>query len=169
MPPRRSTSGSPALSARLRSLARQILAISNDVGGGTAASPNLTYGTWSITAANTAFLQLDQSVTTGALGTVTGEGGVGGATALTLAGAGEIALGQADSGDWQLLQSIDASATTGTVIITGASAGPPGTNTNAFASAAQPGLAVRQRLWPPRRHRHRRRFRAHRSQARHRP
>ncbi len=116
----------------------QELAISNDLGGGTAASPDLTYGTWSITAANTTDLQLEQSVITGALGTVATEGGVGGATALTLAGAGAIALGQATAGDWQLLKSIDASATTGTVIITGASAGPPGVETNAFASPSNP-------------------------------
>ena len=97
--------------------------ISNDGPTGTAASPNLSYGTWDITASSTSFLQLDQ-------------GGVGGATALTLAGAGEIAVGQDAVGDWQKVKSIDASATTGAVIITGHSAGVP---TNAFASPSNPG------------------------------
>ena len=112
-----------------------ILAISNDLGGGTAASPNLTYGTWSITAANTANLQLDQSVTTGALGAIAAEGGVGGATALTLAGAGNYGLGQDAAGDWQLLKSIDETTTTGRVIVAGATAGNA---TNFLASAANP-------------------------------
>ena len=76
------------------------IAISNDTGGGTAASPNLTYGTWSLNAKNNVNLQLEQSVTTCPTGGVNSEGGVGGATSLMLAGAGNMALGQADY--WRL-------------------------------------------------------------------
>jgi hypothetical protein len=110
------------------------LAVSNDLGGGTAATPNLTYGTWSITAANTSNLQLDPAVTTAA-GLVTSEAGVGGATALVLAGAGDTALGTAAAGEWQLLTSIDESANTGKAIITGAAAGNA---THFLASAGNP-------------------------------
>ena len=114
------------------------IAISNDAGGGTSASPNLTYGTWAITAANNAFLQLEQGVTTGRLGDVRHRRRGWRRDRPHADGrARTIALGQAETGDWQLLQSIDASATTGAVIITGASAGL-GTG-NAFASAANPG------------------------------
>ena len=97
--------------------AGQIL-VSNDGPAGTAASPDLSYGTWDITANSTSFLQLDQ-------------GGVGGATALTLAGAGTIGLGQDAAGHWQLLKSIDASGTTGAVDITGATSVVGGTNSAA--------------------------------------
>ena len=114
----------------------QEFAISDDVGGGTAASPNLTYGTWSLTVNNNANLQLEQSVTTGAGGTIVTEGGVGGATTLALAGAGNTALGQATAGDWQLLQKIDASAATGKEFITGATSG---VGSQARASGANPG------------------------------
>jgi hypothetical protein len=103
------------------------LAISNDLGGGTAASPNNTYGTWAITAANTANLQLEQSFS---------EGGVGGATGLNLAGAGVIAVGQATAGNWQLLTKIDSSKATNTVFLTGATSGAA---SQARASTANPG------------------------------
>src|SRR5262249_20776120 len=99
------------------------IAISNDVGGGTAASPNNTYGNWAITAAATSNLQLEQSVTTGAGGAVLAEGGVGGATGLVLAGAGQIAVGQDTNGDWQKLKSINTSGATGTLFLTGATSG----------------------------------------------
>jgi len=111
-----------------------VLSVTNDVGGGTVTAPNLTYGTWSITAANTANLQLDPDVTA-TNGVVTAGAGVGGATALVLAGAGNTALGTSFQGQWQLLKSIDESATTGKAIITGASAGNP---THFLASAANP-------------------------------
>jgi len=114
----------------------QEFAISNDTGGGTAASPNLTYGTWSLTVNNNANLQLEQSVTTDGTGAVTAEGGVGGATALVLKGAGNLAIGQAAAGDWQLLKSIDASATTGALFVTGATSG---VGSQARATAANPG------------------------------
>jgi hypothetical protein len=95
------------------------LVFENDGATGTKAAPNLSYGTWALTADNTANLELIQ-------------GGVGGATALTLAGAGNYALGQDVSGNWQNLTTIDASKATGNVIITGASAG-------VFSAAASTG------------------------------
>ena len=112
------------------------LSISNDVGGGTAAAPNLTYGTWSITAANTSNLQLNPAVTTNGAGVVISQGGVGGAKSLALAGAGTIAVGQAAAGDWQLLTTVDMSKGTGTEFVTGATSGVA---SQARASAGNPG------------------------------
>jgi len=111
------------------------LQFTNDGGPGTAANPNLSYGTWAITTANNVDLQLQQ-------------GGVGAATTLTLSGAGNIAVGQDAQGNWQKVTTIDASGETGTVVVTGASsqnttATQPITGlvvqTNALASAANPG------------------------------
>jgi hypothetical protein len=82
------------------------IAVANDGGPGTIASPNLSYGTWALTVNNNSFLQLDP-------------GGVGGATAITLAGKGNVALGQDVAGDWGKLTSINASTDTGNVVITG--------------------------------------------------
>lgn len=84
---------------------------------------------------NNANLQLEQSVTTDGTGAVTAEGGVGGATTLSLAGKGDVALGQAAIGDWRLLQTLNAAGESGTVIILGATAGLA---TNASASNANP-------------------------------
>src|SRR5262249_13852559 len=96
------------------------LAVSNSVGGGTAVSPNLTYGTWAITADSQSFLQLEQSVTTGAGGVVLAEGGVGGATGLVLAGAASsLAVGEDTPGDWEVLEAIGAAQTTRPVFPTG--------------------------------------------------
>ena len=111
------------------------LQFTNDGGPGTAANPNLSYGTWAITTANNVDLQLQQ-------------GGVGAATTLTLSGAGNIAVGQDAAGNWQKVTTIDASGETGTVVVTGASSQNttvlnPTTGvlqqTNALASAANPG------------------------------
>ena len=110
-----------------------ILRISNDSGTGTKANPNLTYGTWSITSANTANLQLEQDFQDLA------GSGVGGAKNLILAGAGDIAVGQdagTDAGHWQLLQTIDLSGSTGRIAITGATSGKA---TQAFATEANDG------------------------------
>jgi hypothetical protein len=109
--------------------------IASDAGAGTAATPSKTYGTWSITSSGTENLQLGQSAVSGALGLIATTAGVGAATGLTLAGAGTYALGQAAAGNWQLLKTIDESATTGKVVITGASAGNA---THFLASAANP-------------------------------
>jgi hypothetical protein len=95
-----------------------------DSGPGVAGSPNVSYGTWSITSNSNNDLQLQQ-------------GGVGAATTLNLAGKGNIAVGQDAAGNWQALTTINASGESGTVIITGASSGF-GTG-NAFATAANPG------------------------------
>lgn len=116
----------------------QEIAISNDLGGGTKAAPNLTYGTWALTINNNANLQLEQNVTTDGTGAVTAEGnvgGVGGATTLSLAGKGNIALSQDQIGEWRLLKTLNAGGESGTVIIPGATAGLA---TNAFASNANP-------------------------------
>ncbi len=94
-----------------------------DSGPGTAADPNLSYGTWAITTANNVDLQLQQ-------------GGVGAATALTLSGAGNIAVGQDAIGNWQNLKTIDASGETGTVVVTGATSGVA---SQAFATTGNPG------------------------------
>lgn len=116
----------------------QEIAISNDLGGGTKAAPNLTYGTWALTINNNANLQLEQNVTTDGTGAVTAEGnvgGVGGATTLSLTGKGNIALSQDQIGEWRLLKTLNAGGESGTVIIPGATAGLA---TNAFASNANP-------------------------------
>ena len=136
MPPRRSTSGSRATSAPPRQNAAARLSISNDVGGGTPGAPNLTYGTWSITAAGTSNLQLNPAVTTDGAGNVITQGGVGGAKTLALAGAGIIAVGQAAAGNWQLLTTMDMSKGTGTQFVTGSTSGVA---TQARASVGNPG------------------------------
>jgi hypothetical protein len=99
-----------------------VLNIQNDGNPGTAAAPNLSYGGWNLTVNSNAFLQLEQ-------------GGVGGATGLKLNGAGNMFLGSDGAGNWQDLTNIDASATSGAVVITGASSGVAD---NAFGTAADP-------------------------------
>jgi hypothetical protein len=86
--------------------AADLLIFSTDGAAGTKASPNTSYGTWAITSSSNADLQLMQN-------------GVGGATTLTLAGAGNLALGQDAAGNWQNLATINASTDTGNVTITG--------------------------------------------------
>src|SRR5208337_2659312 len=101
--------------------------IANDTGNsGTTATPNLSYGSWAIKTDSNAFLQLAQ-------------GGVGAAANLKLTSpaATTVAVGQAAAGDWQNLAKLDLSATAGTAIITGASAGL--LTSNAFATLADPG------------------------------
>ena len=105
------------------------LQFTNDGGPGTAANPNLSYGTWAITTANAVDLQLQQ-------------GGVGAATALKLSGAGNIAVGQDAIGNWQTVKDINASGETGTVIVTGATAGNA---TNAHGTGA--GAATANPFW----------------------
>ena len=104
------------------------LVIGNDVGGGTTAAPNLTYGTMTLTAANTVDLQLQTGLTAGT-------GGVDGLKNIVVKGAGDVALGQDAAGNHQFLASYDSSASTGAQFITGASAG---NTTNAFATTANP-------------------------------
>ena len=104
------------------------LVIGNDVGGGTTAAPNLTYGTMTLTAANTVNLQLQTGLTTGT-------GGVDGLKNIVVKGAGDVALGQDAAGNHQFLASYDSSASTGAQFITGASAG---NTTNAFGTTANP-------------------------------
>ena len=105
-------------------------------GGGTKAAPNLTYGTWSITAARTSNLQLNPAVTTNGAGDVLSQAGVGGAKTLALAGAGMIAVGQATPGNWQLLTTVDMSKGTGTEFVTGSTSG---VGSQARASVGNPG------------------------------
>ena len=116
------------------------LIFSNDTtaGTGTAANPNLSYGTWAITTSATADLQLQQDFN----GFIAGSaflavpGGVGGATGLTLNGkGGTLAVGQDAVGNWQLVKDINASGSTSTVIVTGATAGNA---TNAKGTTANP-------------------------------
>jgi hypothetical protein len=113
------------------------LIFSNDVGGGTAANPNLSYGTWALTLNSNANLTLQQDFAGFIAGAAFAPiaGGVGGATAITLAGKGNVSLGQDAIGNWQLVKNIDASASTGNVIIPG---GTSGLFANAFASGANP-------------------------------
>ena len=106
-----------------------VLAAASDGSAGSAASPNAAYSAWDLTLNSNANLQLEQSNAAGAAS-------VGGVTSLTLSGAGNVFLGQDFAGDWQKLTTIDASAETGTVVITGASSGAA---TNAFASPSDPG------------------------------
>lgn len=97
--------------------------LAGDGAPGTAAAPNLSYGSWTISTDSTSNLQLMQ-------------GGVGGATSLTLKGAGNVAVGQDVAGNWQKLTTIDASGETGAVYITGAVGGAA---TNAIATVANVG------------------------------
>ena len=60
---------------------------------------------------------------------------MGAATALKLSGAGNIAVGQDAIGNWQNVKDINASGETGTVIVTGATAGNA---TNAHGTVALP-------------------------------
>ena len=110
------------------------LTFANDGGAGTTASPNVSYGTWAITANSAEYLQLQQ-------------GGVGDANTLTLSGGAFFAVGAAAAGDWQKLTDINASGDTATgfaVIVTGNSTtfasnfeAVPGFNTlGLFGSAA---------------------------------
>jgi len=85
------------------------LIFTTDGAPGTKTSPQLSYGTWALTVNSPANLQLQQGVGPS----------VGGATTLTLAGAGNVALGQDAAGDWGKLTTIDASKATGNVTITG--------------------------------------------------
>ena len=120
------------LGATTGGAATEIVFSNNSGTPGTGASPNNTYGTWAITYNSTTFAQLDQGISE-----VVAD--VGGATKLTLTGsnaAATIGLGTNFAGDWQLLQSIDETATTGRVIITGATAG---NDTNFLGSATDPG------------------------------
>jgi hypothetical protein len=80
------------------------LTFTTDHGVGTAASPNLSYGTWSISADSPAYLQLQQ-------------GGVGGATTLKFSGAGSFVIGADSPADWQNLTTIDASGSGGVLIL----------------------------------------------------
>jgi hypothetical protein len=105
-----------------------VLAVATDGSPGSAASPNAAYSAWDLTLNSTAFLLLEQ-------GNVAGTASVGGVTTLTLSGAGNAFIGQDFAGDWQKLTTIDAAAETGTVVITGASAG---VFHNAFGSTADP-------------------------------
>jgi S-layer protein len=93
-----------------------IISFANASGqAGTAASPNLTAGTLAITANSTANLELTAGAFTGLLGTAN----VAGFTAITLAGAGNFALGTDFAGNFADLTSVNASTATGKVVITG--------------------------------------------------
>jgi hypothetical protein len=86
---------------------------------GVTGAPSVSYGTWALTVNSNANLQLWQN-------------GVGAATAVTLAGPGNVSLGQDVAGNWQNLTSIDASASTGNVTITGFSSEDPDNIGNLF-------------------------------------
>jgi hypothetical protein len=116
------------------------ISIANDGAAGTAAAPNLSYGTQIYnTGTNTkTYLQLEAQPD-GFLGGILGALGVpsvDGTTTFKFTGAGELAVGQDIAGDHQFVQDIDASGTTGHVVITGATAG---TGTTAYATTANPG------------------------------
>lgn len=72
------------------------------VAGGTAANPNNSFGSWSITANNNGNLTLAQDLHDVNAGEFEG---VGGATGLVLAGVGNIAVGSDGAGDWPFLKS----------------------------------------------------------------
>jgi hypothetical protein len=85
----------------------------NDGANGTAAAPNVSYGTWSITSDSVDELQLMQ-------------GGVGGATELILKSGslGALTVGSDTASSWSKLTTIDASGSTGIVTVTGSSSDP---------------------------------------------
>ena len=113
------------------------LIFSNDLGGGTAASPNLSYGTWALTLNSNANLTLQQDFAGFIAGAAFAPiaGGVGAATDITLAGTGNVSLGQDAIGNWRNVTKIDASGESGTVFLPG---GTSGLFANSFASAANP-------------------------------
>ncbi len=114
------------------------LAIGNDGAPGTIAAPNLSYGTWALTTAKgSEFLQLTDNadIIHGALY----NSNVNAATAITLAGAGNVTLGTDAMGNWANLATIDASAmSAGSVTINGAASG---ITSNAFGSLSLGGSA----------------------------
>mgnify|MGYP005810060649 CR=1 FL=1 len=118
-----------------------IISIASDAAAGTVATPNLSYGTQIYnTGTNTAtYLQLEaqsggfvDTIVAGILGAAS----VDGTLNFVFKGGGTLGVGQDVAGDHQLAQNIDLSGTTGSVFITGATAGVA---TNAMASAANPG------------------------------
>ncbi len=100
------------------------IVVHNDGAAGTAASPNNAYEVETITTTATTFLQLSNA-SSGVLST----------TSLKLEGAGSLQLSAAAPGDFARLVSIDASAQTGGVSITGT------TNISATGAAFNAGAA----------------------------
>ncbi|MFZ3181658.1 MAG: DUF4214 domain-containing protein [Methylocystis silviterrae] len=123
-----------------------IISISSDGPQGTAAAPNLSYGTQTYdTTTNTqTYLQLEAQPG-GFLGAIVLTPSVDGTTKFVFKGAGTLAVGQDVAGDHQLVQDINASGTTGHVVITGASSGygpsskGGGIIQSAFESTPNPG------------------------------
>ena len=99
--------------------------IANDGAAGTATAPNLSYGTQTYVVNSNANLELLSN-------------GVDGTTAFVFKGAGNLTVGQDAPGNHQFVTSIDASGTTGTVIITGADSGGLGSATG-FLNDPTPG------------------------------
>ena len=116
-----------------------IISIASDGPAGTAGAgnANLSYGTQTYdTGTNTAtFLQLEAQ-TGGFLGAIIPAPSVDGTTTFAFKGGGTLAVGQDFAGDHQNVLDINASGTTGSVFITGATSGVA---TQAFATTANPG------------------------------
>lgn len=107
-----------------------IISVANDGANGTSGAPNLSYGTQTYTINSNANLQLQAETNQSA--------SVDGTTVFVFAGTGNVAIGQDFAGDHQSVTTIDASATTGSLYITG---GAAGNGSNALSSAGNPGGA----------------------------
>jgi len=94
------------------------------------------YETWNITSNNNAFLRLGQGTGT------TGDGdfgtGIGSANNIVLTGAGSVELSVLTCGDFANLKTVDATAETGAVTLTGAAANTEGGYYSAVGSSASP-------------------------------
>ena len=104
--------------------------------------PNLSYGTWALTVNSSANLQL-------------GRAGLAPPPQITLAGAGNVALGEDAVGNWQKLTTLDASASTGNVTITGHASEDVTNIGNLFLTAGATGRRRHRRgrqqpVWPVR-------------------
>jgi hypothetical protein len=128
-----------------------IVSIANDGAPGTAAAPNLSYGTQTYTVNSNANLQLQaESLVPGAPpapGNLAAfVPSVDGTTTFNFAGTGNMAIGQDAIGDHVKVTTINASTATGSVYITGhatnpifdAIAGVAASSTNAISTATNP-------------------------------
>lgn len=107
-----------------------VISVANDGANGTSSAPNLSYGTQTYSVNSAANLQLQAETNHSS--------SVDGTRIFVFAGTGNVAIGQDFAGDHQSVTTIDASATAGSLYITG---GAAGNGSNALSSAGNPGGA----------------------------
>jgi len=116
-----------------------VIAISNDGAAGTTGAPNLAYGSQKYTVNSAANLQLQSEIFVGGLAAGTN---VDGTTAFVFSGGGALAVGQDFAGNHTKVTSIDASAETATVWITGSAADNPAAQPNNAQSTGAAGVGA---------------------------